>query len=279
MIYILTEDSKDGFDLCSMIARIYHGDSGIKTESYKGIINLKAFLAEFCNTIQDNDTVLLTYDNIIENPLVVRCYSEAYEYLESTGKLGQFTFFPVLSFEFEILMIKGIEYFTDIGAYMEYVCDIRDIFEDNHRIHSSIRILTKYTKENALYSSMYSIIRRDMRKKGTYRNMPDILFESCVTIESLSKKLMSKVFADRYIERPMRNCWKAPCCWKKNRCPKRLIDISKIEEQQDKDPYVKANILICNTSYGKLAESLADGKEILHYDVADFLIEDMDING
>ena len=100
MIYILTEDSKDGFDLCSMIARIYHGDSGIKTESYKGIINLKAFLAEFCNTIQDNDTVLLTYDNIIENPLVVRCYSEAYEYLESTGKLGQFTFFPVLSFEF-----------------------------------------------------------------------------------------------------------------------------------------------------------------------------------
>ena len=79
MIYILTEDSKDGFDLCSMIARIYHGDSGIKTESYKGIINLKAFLAEFCNTIQDNDTVLLTYDNIIENPLVVRCYSEAYE--------------------------------------------------------------------------------------------------------------------------------------------------------------------------------------------------------
>lgn len=45
MIYIFTEDSKDGFDLCSMIARIYHGDSGIKTESYKGIINLKAFLA------------------------------------------------------------------------------------------------------------------------------------------------------------------------------------------------------------------------------------------
>nr|WP_296458812.1 hypothetical protein [uncultured Acetatifactor sp.] len=58
-----------------------------------------------------------------------------------------------------------------------------------------------------------------------------------------------------------------------------MIDISKIEKQQDKDPYVKANILISNTSYGKIAESLADGKEILHYDVADFLIDDMDING
>lgn len=274
MIYVLTEDSKDGFYLCNKVCEVYNHNAVI--ESYDGIVNLRKFLTTFCRRLDDTDIVILTYDRVFNNPLVYRYYYEADDYLVNSGKEHQFKKMPILSFEFEILMIRGIEYFANISNYIMYVSNIRDLF---HREYSNghtdelLRKITSYTKSNSIYDGMYNSLRIKMKKKKNYIGLPDKAFETCVTIESLSKKLINKVFEGSCIQRPMQNCWMCACCYRKRRCNPSIIDIDKITaaQTQNNDDYVKANFLISNTSYRKLAEILSNEKEIIQYRIEDFI--------
>ena len=74
----------------------------------------------------------------------------------------------------------------------------------------------------------------------------------------------------------MTQCWIDSCCYRKNMCEKYLIDINKIIDAQNShnDPYVKANMIISNTSYAKLAQIMNGGNHVISYNICDFLDEE-----
>lgn len=267
---VIVEDSTDGLRLCKIIAKIYSPDGeAISVESFHGMVNLKRKIEELCAELKPTDDAIIVYDGIKENPLVLRHAEEAFGYLEASGKEDRFRMLDTISFELEVLMTDGIEYFADLAEYGKYVSEIRELYKK----YNDLSALALYTKGLDIYSGMYDKIRKNMRKKGSYKKMGETEFESCVTIESLSKELLNRIFASAGIDRPMTECWVEPCCVRKRkRCESGAIDTYKIEEMQRKnnDPYVKANMLICNTSYRKLAELLATGREIIEYNIADF---------
>lgn len=267
---VIVEDSTDGLILCKIITEIYSPDGeAISVESFHGMVNLKRKIEDLCAELKPTDDAIIVYDGIKENPLVLRHAEEAFGYLEASGKEDRFRMLDTISFELEVLMTDGIEYFADLAEYGKYVSEIRELYKK----YNDLSALALYTKGLDIYSGMYDKIRKNMRKKGSYKKMGETEFESCVTIESLSKELLNRIFASTDIDRPMTECWVEPCCVRKRkRCESGAIDTYKIEEMQRKnnDPYVKENMLICNTSYRKLAELLATGREIIEYNIADF---------
>lgn len=280
MRYVLVEDLKDGKVICDLINTIYARDKdGVCVESTGGIGNLEAKVRELDKILCKEDSIIIVYDDIIENPIVAGCVKRAKRYIESeSANREQYKFISTVSFELEILMIDDIEYFTDMKKYYTYVSDIRDIF----RLYRDTGICTEYTKNVEKYSGFYNKIRKGKRDKWIYKNLSDEEFELCITIESLSKELIKEVFRSQPIDRPMTACWRNACCEGRiNRCKLELIDTAKIEsaQKENNDKYVKANILISNTSYKKLAEHLSNGsgqKEILHYNISDFFIDNID---
>lgn len=264
---ILVEDSTDGLELCRIINRIY-GREDILVDTFGGIINIS-------NTIEsirhESGQVVIVYDDIVENPLVMDNIVMARRLVRKYKLSDRCTFIKIISFELEVLLLPGIQAFLNQESYNKYVSNIVRMYKENE---SSAHI-TLYTKEQEVYSEMYDKIKREKLKKRIYASMSEERLDQSITIESLAKELIKEVFRNQPIDKPMTACWKTPCCWRTRRCKTEMIDTYKIEsaQQENNDPYVKANILISNTSYKKLAELLADGKEILQYNVADFFVD------
>ncbi|MCM1222062.1 MAG: hypothetical protein NC548_47090 [Lachnospiraceae bacterium] len=269
MKYIIIEDSTDGFSLCEKICEIYNSSNDIiHSESSHGVTNLEAKISDIDKRLNDNDTVYIVYDDITENKIVSDSLLAVKEYLSTSKRRKQFHFIKTISFELEILMIKDIEYFTNISQYLTYVTDIRELYSTYHDTST----LTEFTKDTELYDTIYNKIRKEKRNRWEYAKMSDDDFERCITIESLSKELLKEVFRNHAIDRPLTDCWVKPCCKRRNRCKLTLIDTKLIEkEQTDKnDNNVKLNIIISNTSYKNLAKVIGNG-DILKYDINTFI--------
>lgn len=209
------------------------------------------------------------YDDIVENPLVMDHIVMAKRLVRKYKLWDRCIFIKILSFELEVLLIPGMRAFFNQEKYDKYVSNIVNRYRENE----SSALITLYTKGQEIYSGIYGKIKREKLKKRIYASMSEERLDQSITIESLAKELIKEVFRNQPIDKPMTTCWKTPCCWRTKRCKPEWIDTYKIEsaQRQNKDSYMKANLLISNTSYKKLAELLAGGKEILQYHIADFL--------
>ena len=268
-MHIIVEDSTDGFVLCEVIRSIYADRPDVILESFHGVVNFKNSLEETIKNTPVSETIVAVYDDIMENPIVRKGCKDASE-LAKQYKSRAIRFIGTMSFELETLMVDGIEYFADFVTYRKYVWKIRELYNKGN---CRIAALTEYTKENEIYDRFYDKIRKEKRKKKIYKGMSDEVFESCVTVESLAKELLKEIFREHVIDRPMTKCWIDSCCYRKNMCEKYLIDINKIIDAQNShnDPYVKANMIIGNTSYAELAQSMNGGNNVISYDICDFL--------
>ena len=134
---VIVEDSTDGLRLCKIIAEIYSPDGeAISVESFHGMVNLKRKIEELCAELKPTDDAIIVYDGIKENPLVLRHAEEAFGYLEASGKEDRFRMLDTISFELEVLMTDGIEYFADLSEYGKY----------DEKMHKNIKYATAIGK-------------------------------------------------------------------------------------------------------------------------------------
>lgn len=247
MIYVLVEDSKDGYKLCREIVNHYFKNNmhNIVVKSYMGITKLKNVIEDLFEQISEADEIVVVYDDIIENPIVSTSLEEVNEY---TTKVNVHLL-PVKSFELEAILIDDIEFTANYNNYKEYIRKIKEAYDKVR----DVKYLTKITKEDELYSNMYNQIRKDKAKKNIYKRLTLKEFERAITIESLSKKLLSKMYDKCTITKPMGDCWVKSCCYrtKNNKCSPFLN-----HEKMIKIEYALLMVIISNTEYKKLVKLL-----------------------
>ncbi len=251
MIYIRTEDSKDGFQLCKKIKDIYFSvlSQVINIESLKGIFNLKDKIESIIDQFNNNDILLIVYDNIIENPLVSSNIKETIELIQKKNIEDRVIWIPTLSFELEILTIMGIEFICDIEEYNKFFRDLRKLYIKSHNINE----LTNVSKADSKYNEMYNKVKKEKLRNRVYNRLNEADFERVITIESISKQIMAKVFMDGDI-RPIRTCWVNDCCHKKGKCRyEGMLNIQRIKECERSGSHLyKLRVLIHETAFCKL---------------------------
>lgn len=250
MIYIYTEDSKDGKILCDIIGQQYFKNTfnDVKIDTLGGIWDLKRKIETISNNINSDDIVIIVYDDIRENPIIDTEINEASEYIENNGLYGQFKWLPTKSFELEVLLIIGIEFFTNREDYNSYFRELRDKFIETGEISE----LTTISKNNHIYDAMYSKARKEKQKRRLYQKLSCDDFENAITIETISKDIMKEVFRNASIDKPMGDCWKKNCCYRHNRCTNECVDFDKIIKRQQEEDLYKAKFIMVNSSYSRL---------------------------
>lgn len=258
MIHILTEDSKDGFKLCDIIKQLYFDNNfnDIDLDTLKGIWNVKTKIETKINQIPANDIIIIVYDDIRENPLIDMYISEALDYIDNQNLYDRIFWLPTKSFEIEVLLIDGIEFFADKEAYSLYFSNLRQLYSMNNEIEN----LTSVTKTNNLYNNMYNKAKKEKIKSRNYSALSSEDFERAITIETISKYIMTEVFKNVTMDKPMGGCWIQECSYNHNKCVHEYIDLKKIIRKQSKNKYFKANIIISNTSYKRLVETIYEMK-------------------
>lgn len=251
MVYIRVEDSKDGFELCKRIIAIYYSglDKDINIDSLNGIFNLQNKIESVINSFSEDDKLIIVYDDIIKNPLVSSNVDNTLNFLSKENLEDRVIWVPTISFELEVLTIIGIELICDGNEYNKWFRKLRDKYYE----HNDISDMTKISKSDLMYAKIYDKVKKEKIKNAIYRRLNTVDFENAITIESISKTIMSKVFVDGDM-RPVRSCWVNNCCYKKSQCRyTETLDLLKIksEEQSGKDLY-KIRALIHETAFYKL---------------------------
>lgn len=253
MIYVLVEDAKDGKKLCDEIVNhyFYEFKHSIDVKSYNGITNLPTELEILFKSISEVDRVIVVYDDIIENPIVADAMREVEIY---TSKQNVYML-PTNSFELETILIDDIEFTANIEEYETYIKKIKSDYVN----FKDIRYLTRMTKNNTTYDTMYSQIRKDKSTRRIYQKLSEKQFENAITIESLSKKLISKLYTNCVITKPMGLCWVTDCCHKINssKCSPFLN-----REKMLGNKYTLLKVMVSNTSYKNLIKVLSKLLEI-----------------
>lgn len=269
MVYVEIEDSKDGLKICKKIQEIYFNNGeNIEIKTFGGMVNLKKEIKVLDCQLKDDDSVIIVYDRILDNPIVRNNLFTAKKIISKSKYKNKYKFIGTVSFELEVLLIDDIEYFADIYKYCKYMTKIKSLFQST----KSLSVLTEYTKNNHLYDDMYKRIKNLKRNKGVYKGLSDNELEQYITIESLSKEILKDVFREQPIDKPMTQCWMQPCCWRK-KCTPKFINVDKIisEQNNKNDKNVKANIIISNTSYRKIVHELNNKIQIHQYSINDFI--------
>lgn len=251
MVYIRVEDSKDGFELCNKIIEIYYSGfyKDIDIDSLNGIFNLQNKIKSVINSFSKDDKLIIVYDNIIKNPLVSSNVDETLSFLSEENLADRVIWVPTISFELEVLTIIGIELICDGNEYNKWFRKLRDKYYE----HNDISDMTEISKSDLMYAKIYDKVKKEKIKNAIYRRLNTEDFEKAITIESISKTIMSKVFVDGDM-RPVKSCWVNNCCYKKSQCRyTKTLDLQKIkgEEQFGKHLY-KIRALIHETAFYKL---------------------------
>lgn len=268
MVHILVEDSGNGFQFCKIIKSLYFDENDIQVEleTLGGIWKLKDKIYNKINSIKTDDIIIIVYDDVFENPIISRNIIETQEYIEDYNLSDRVLWLPTYSFEIELLLIVGFEFFANSERYIKYFWKLREGFIKT----GNLAELTALSKNDGIYSDMYTYEKKKKQNVAVYRQLSRDDFERAITIETISKAIMTEVFRyesplkrSDFVDKPLggkdeRNCWKNNCCNRKNRCKNSIIDIDTIIERQKTERLYKTKFLIFNTSYRKLIDKIYD---------------------
>lgn len=254
MIYVRTEDSGDGLILVEKLIEIYFKSFQIDVKTFGGMKNLKSELETLLLTCNNDDKIIIVYDNIMENPLILKWFRQANNIIKNSMLKDIIIWIPTDSFELEILMIDNIEYFTNMNEFIKYVLPIKVWYDES----GDTSYLTFKTKNDNIYAEVYDLIKKKKSKSSIYKALTSEEFESSITIESLSKILLNKCFMNQPINKPMTDCWTYECCYRRNRCKSKQIDTDEIIIKQTNDYFYKIKLLIHNTAYIDIVKSLEE---------------------
>ena len=240
MIYIFTEDSRDGKELIESVVKILYPDYDIKVDTLQGIYNAVNKLKdkiEQNNIDFNNDYIIVVIDNILENidikDLNIFCRQYSNIKLINTQ-----------SFEVEILRVDDIEYLGDVSEYNKYFRKLKNI--------TNTTAMTMKVKNDEVYEPLINKAVELKRKKRSRYSDAQIL--ASISIETISKLILNKVFAGNANLKPISgNCWKNNCCIRKsNECILSIIDVEKIQKEEkikSSNSLYKLQVLMANTIY------------------------------
>lgn len=260
MIYIYTEDSKDGFIMCKLIKELYFDNifDDVKVDTLNGIWFLDEKLAEISIDMKEDDTIIIVYDDVKENPLVSKFIRDAEKFVDNHDLYEKIMWLPTKSFELEVMLIYGIEFFMNRENYSVYFKELRAKFMQTGNIYD----LTKMSKVNSVYDGMYEKARKEKQKRALYRNLSREDFENTLTIETISKDIIKKMFLNEDgISKPMNDCWMQDCCCKHSKCKNDSVDFDKIIKKQAYEKLYKTKFLLLNMSYVKLIKTVYQLKD------------------
>ncbi|MCI8983517.1 MAG: hypothetical protein HFG78_14140 [Hungatella sp.] len=254
MIKVRTEDSKDGLVICQKIKELYFNE--IEVNTLNGIVNLKKKVVSILNDMQADDILIIVYDNIVENVIVSNNINDLLDYIYKTNE-RRVKMIPTISFELEILTINNIELLYNFDVYKEWFSKLRELYTETR----DIRTLTQASKHDKKYSEMYDSVRREKKRSRYYKVLSEKEFEDSITIESISKKIISRIF-DLSEIRPVRECWVNNCCYKNGECKITNIDTQSIKDKESiGNRLYKIRALINETAFKNVAIRIG---EILH---------------
>lgn len=215
MLYVLTEDSKDGYKLISQLKEIYLGalQNQVTVESFHGIWDVDKKVAKKVSDAKDDDLFIIVLDYVIENPLIEPEIRKLYRYIKENSLKSRVKVLPIHSFELEILLMYDIELICNLNTYDIYFKELRDLYYDSDE--KDIRLLTTKSKSEQKYDAWYAKARKDKRKKPRYKDLSEQDFERAMTIETISKRILSIVFQNNesFITKPMSGeCWSDKGC-------------------------------------------------------------------
>ena len=171
--------------------------------------------------------MVVIFDEVMENPIVESEMLKAYRYIEGKNLESRIKWVPTFSFEIEVLLTAGIELFCNEEYYNKYFGKLRDLYSETEELLD----LTRISKADEQYNNWYAKARKEKSERGKYKQLSKEDFERAITIESISKNILTEVFKDNNeLVKPMGDCWYNGCCVKhKEKCKNFDINMSNTE--------------------------------------------------
>lgn len=185
MIYIFTEDSRDGKELIGSVVKILYPDYDIKVDTLQGIYNAVNKLKdkiEQNNIDFNNDYIIVVIDNILENIDIRQDIKDLNIFCRQYSNIKLIN---TQSFEVEILRVDDIEYLGDVSEYNKYFRKLKNI--------TNITAMTMKVKNDEVYEPLINKAVELKRKKRNRYSDAQIL--ASISIETISKLILNKVFA------------------------------------------------------------------------------------
>lgn len=185
MIYIFTEDSRDGKELIESVVKILYPDYDIKVDTLQGIYNAVNKLKdkiEQNNIDFNNDYIIVVIDNILENIDIRQDIKDLNIFCR---KYSNIKLINTQSFEVEILRVDDIEYLGDVSEYNKYFRKLKNI--------TNTTAMTMKVKNDEVYEPLINKAVELKRKKRSRYSDAQIL--ASISIETISKLILNKVFA------------------------------------------------------------------------------------
>lgn len=244
MIYIYTEDKKEGLTLIKNAVDLYLDAYNISTGTIDGIKNLAIHIRNL--QLNKNDIVYYIYDNVSDNSYVLQHLKNANTEMVHSKYQLQIRFIPIFCCEHAILSACGIEAFANKNS-MDAILELKEY----HQVEN----LTLITKANRAFDKYYNIARRKRentlkRKVGQAYSLNDI--EIGVTAEKLYKEIFKEAFiADLAMNNGLGKCWNNDCCIKKKKICSMHINCRKLQGIE------KSQYLADGTVYFKIIQQIA----------------------
>lgn len=185
MIYIFTEDSRDGKELIESVVKILYPDYDIKVDTLQGIYNAVNKLKdkiEQNNIDFNNDYIIVVIDNILENIDIRQDIKDINIFCRQYSNIKLIN---TQSFEVEILRVDDIEYLGDVSEYNKYFRKLKNI--------TNTTAMTMKVKNDEVYEPLINKAVELKRKKRSRYSDAQIL--ASISIETISKLILNKVFA------------------------------------------------------------------------------------
>lgn len=197
MIYIFTEDSRDGKELIESVVKILYPDYDIKVDTLQGIYNAVNKLKdkiEQNNIDFNNDYIIVVIDNILENIDIRQDIKDLNIFCRQYSNIKLIN---TQSFEVEILRVDDIEYLGDVSEYNKYFRKLKNI--------TNTTAMTMKVKNDEVYEPLINKAVELKRKKRSRYSDAQIL--ASISIETISKLILNKVFAGNANLKPISgNC-------------------------------------------------------------------------
>lgn len=259
MVNIITEDSSDGFDLIKDILDTdYKAYSKyINLISANGVNNIPKIIEKDIDKYTNkNNTTIIVFDYITENESVVKYINEIADYANNYSNVH---LVKTKSFEVEALMIDDIQLLGNINEYNKYFKEIKSLLIANGGATISA---TRFVITQPQYKEIVDKIIKNKVKSNHYQQIAKTLdtdtytlVKNSITIETISKKILTKVFENQMI--PIKKCWTEDCCYNNSTCKyHKLLDMSEIQAQQTNCKKYKLKIFIANTKYLEIFKEL-----------------------
>jgi len=243
---VITEDESGGKLMLEEMNRLYFYGV-MKIDSFKGIPHLYRYIKDNEDDWTKYDKVVVIYDDAPNNPNVANQLRRVRSLLSQLKLTDKIQYFPIVSFEYEILTTDKIEIFAQIATHEQI-----KYFREIGKKYGTQQLYAK-TRNNNMFSDLYMQLKQQAENK-LYKELGYIDNKRLmhhITFEKMCKLIFANAFKhELFIDNDFRGCWNKDCCIKNKRNCNIVGDINL---QAD----IKKSYLLQYSIYGLMADMIS----------------------